>query len=58
MNGRGQPDITVIRWLTVLMFMMFAMTTDSVGVVIPRIVLQFHLRYTARSTADHTATMI
>jgi fucose permease len=24
-----------IKWLTYLMFMMFAMTTDAVGVIIP-----------------------
>ena len=46
----------MIRWLTFLMFMMFAMTTDSVGVIIPQIVKDFHLSLTAAS-AFHYATM-
>ena len=36
-------NITVIKWLTFLMFMMFAMTTDSVGVIIPEIIKEFNL---------------
>ena len=31
-------SLTLIKWLTFLMFMMFAMTTDSVGVIIPEII--------------------
>ncbi|MDP9082585.1 MAG: MFS transporter [Pseudomonadota bacterium] len=38
------------------MFMMFAMTTDSVGVIIPQIVREFHLTLSAAS-AFHYATM-
>jgi fucose permease len=49
-------NIAVIRWLTILMFMMFAMTTDSVGVIIPQIVKEFHLSLTAAS-AFHYAPM-
>jgi fucose permease len=56
MNKSGQQNITVIRWLTFLMFMMFAMTTDSVGVIIPQIVKEFHLSLTAAG-AFHYATM-
>jgi fucose permease len=56
MNERGAQSITVIRWLTILMFMMFAMTTDSVGVIIPHIVQEFHLSLAAAS-AFHYATM-
>lgn len=33
----------LIRYLTYMMFMVFAMTTDSVGVIIPRIIEEFHL---------------
>src|ERR1017187_944671 len=55
MNARVQ-NIVMIRWLTILMFMMFAMTTDSVGVIIPQIVKDFHLSLTAAS-AFHYATM-
>jgi len=39
-------SLTLIKWLTFLMFMMFAMTTDSVGVIIPEIIKQFHLSMT------------
>jgi len=37
----------LIRWLTFMMFMMFAMATDSVGVIIPRIIEEFGLSMTA-----------
>ena len=36
----------VIRWLTYLMFLMFAMTTDAVGVIIPEVMRQFNLSMT------------
>jgi fucose permease len=39
-------SLTLIKWLTFLMFMMFAMTTDSVGVIIPEIIKEFHLSMT------------
>lgn len=35
-----------IRWLTYLMFFMFAMTTDSVGLIIPEVIAEFHLSMT------------
>jgi fucose permease len=38
-----QASLRVIRILTYLMFMMFAMTTDSVGVIIPEVIKTFHL---------------
>lgn len=38
---------TNIKWLTYLMFMMFAMTTDAVGVIIPEVMEQFNLSMTA-----------
>jgi fucose permease len=56
MSDSGQQNIAVIRWLTFLMFMMFAMTTDSVGVIIPQIVREFRLSLTAAG-AFHYATM-
>ncbi len=46
----------LIRALTYLMFMMFAMTTDSVGVIIPAVIKTFHLSMTAAS-AFHYASM-
>ncbi|MDD3721766.1 MAG: MFS transporter [Lutibacter sp.] len=36
-----------IKWLTYLMFMMFAMTTDAVGVIIPEVMKEFDLSMTA-----------
>jgi len=52
----SQPAHGMIRWLTYLMFMMFAMTTDSVGVIIPEIIREFKLSMTAASSF-HYATM-
>ena len=46
----------LIRTITYLMFMMFAMTTDSVGVIIPAVIKTFHLSMTAAS-AFHYASM-
>lgn len=37
----------IIKWLTYLMFMMFAMTTDAVGVIIPEVMKKFELNMTA-----------
>ena len=51
-----QRNLTTIRWLTFFMFMMFAMTTDSVGVIIPQVIKEFRLSMTAAG-AFHYATM-
>jgi FHS family L-fucose permease-like MFS transporter len=56
MSDSGHQNRIIIRWLTFLMFMMFAMTTDSVGVIIPQIVKEFSLSLTAAG-AFHYATM-
>jgi fucose permease len=56
-NESAHQNIAVIRWLTFLMFMMFAMTTDSVGIIIPQIVKEFGLSLTAAGSF-HYATMI
>ena len=53
---RSQSNIGPIKWLTFLMFMMFAMTTDSVGVIIPEVIKEFHLSMTVAGTF-HYATM-
>lgn len=53
-NGEG--NLVIIKWLTFLMFMMFAMTTDSVGVIIPEVIKEFHLNMTVGG-AFHYATM-
>lgn len=50
-------SLTAIKWLTYLMFMMFAMTTDSVGEIIPEIIKEFHLSNTAAG-AFHYAPMM
>src|SRR3990167_7699956 len=45
-----------IRWLTYLMFLMFAMTSESVGMIIPSVIREFGLGMTAGG-AFHYATM-
>jgi fucose permease len=52
----AQRSLSAIKWLTFLMFMMFAMTTDSVGVIIPQIIKEFHLSMTVGG-AFHYAAM-
>jgi len=47
---------TTIKALTFLMFMMFGMTTESVGVIIPKIISEFHLTMT-EAGAFHYAPM-
>ena len=49
-------NTTIIKWLTYAMFMMFAMTTDSVGLIIPQVVREFGLSLT-QAAAFHYATM-
>ena len=43
-------NVAVIKWLTCLMFMMFAMTTDAVGSIIPTLIKEFRLSMTAAVT--------
>jgi fucose permease len=50
-------NLTAIKWLTYLMFLMFAMTTDSVGLIIPEVIKEFKLSMTAAG-AFHYANMI
>lgn len=45
-----------IRWLTYLMFLVFAMTTDSVGVIIPAVIREFHVSMSAAAAFQY-ATM-
>lgn len=52
----GSTNLMVIKGLTFLMFMMFAMTTDSVGVIIPEVIKEFRLSMTAAGSF-HYATM-
>jgi FHS family L-fucose permease-like MFS transporter len=54
--AQTRGDLAAIKALTFLMFMMFAMTTDSVGVIIPEIIRQFKLSMTVASAFQY-ATM-
>ena len=47
---------TSIKWLTYMMFLMFALTTDSVGKIIPEIIKAYHLSMTAGGAPQY-ATM-
>jgi len=49
-------NIKAIKWLTYMMFLMFAMTTDAVGVIIPEIIKEFDLSHT-QAGAFHYVTM-
>lgn len=51
-----QANRLLIRTLTYAMFMMFAMTTDAVGVIIPEAIRTFHLSMSAAG-AFHYASM-
>ena len=55
-TSKAQASLSIIKWLTFLMFMMFAMTTDSVGVIIPEVIKEFHLSMTVGG-AFHYAAM-
>ena len=56
-SASQKHNLTAIKWLTFLMFMMFAMTTDSVGLIIPEVIREFKLSMTAAG-AFHYANMI
>jgi fucose permease len=51
-----QRNLAVVKTLTYLMFAMFAMTTDSVGIIIPEVIRTFDLSLTAAGTFQY-ATM-
>lgn len=53
---RGHSNMAAIKGLTFLMFAMFAMTTDSVGIIIPEIIKTFRLSLTAAGSFQY-ATM-
>src|SRR5689334_8375831 len=54
--AQKQHGMAAIKALTFLMFMMFAMTTDSVGLIIPEIIKPFRLSLTAAGAFQY-ATM-
>ena len=43
----SKNNLTIIKWLTYMMFMMFAMTTDAVGAIITEVMKQFNLSMTS-----------
>jgi fucose permease len=49
-------NMAIVKTLTYLMFAMFAMTTDSVGLIIPEVIRTFQLSLTAAGTFQY-ATM-
>lgn len=55
-SARGHSNLAAIKGLTYVMFAMFAMTTDSVGIIIPEIVKTFNLSLTAAGSFQY-ATM-
>jgi fucose permease len=48
-------SMTGIKALTFVMFMVFAMTTDSVGIIIPEIIKTFRLSLTAAGTFQYAS---
>ena len=56
MTGRAPQNMAAIKALTFVMFAMFAMTTDSVGIIIPEIIKTFKLSLTAAGSFQY-ATM-
>ena len=52
----GRRNMAMVRTLTYLMFAMFAMTTDSVGLIIPEVIRTFQLSLTAGGSFQY-ATM-
>jgi len=54
-HGRGQ-NLAIVKTLTYVMFAMFAMTTDSVGLIIPEVIRTLRLSLTAAGTFQY-ATM-
>src|SRR5919108_319030 len=52
----ARSNLALVKTLTYAMFAMFAMTTDSVGLIIPEIIKTFRLTLTAAGTFQY-ATM-
>jgi fucose permease len=55
-GAHDRRNMAVVKTLTYLMFAMFAMTTDSVGLIIPEVIKTFQLSLTAAGTFQY-ATM-
>lgn len=55
-TAQQSNNMAIVKTLTYLMFTMFAMTTDSVGLIIPEVIRTFQLSLTAAGTFQY-ATM-
>ncbi|ODB41994.1 MFS transporter [Pseudoalteromonas sp. BMB] len=53
----NHTQLNTLRWLTYMMFLMFAMTSDAVGVIIPTLISEYQLSMT-QASAFHYAPMI
>lgn len=51
----GHRDAVLIRAMTFTIFLMFAMSTDAVGVIIPQIIRDFHLSMTAAGSFQYAS---
>jgi fucose permease len=49
-------NLRVLRWLTFALFLLFALTSESVGVIIPAVIREYHLGMTVAGSF-HYATM-
>jgi fucose permease len=56
-NALTNASFVQVKWMTCLMFFVFAMTTDAVGVIIPQVVAQFSLSLT-EAAAFHYVPML
>lgn len=56
-KARNEKNLALVRWLTYLMFMMFAMTSDSVGEIIKEVKREFDVSNTQASLM-HTLFMV
>lgn len=52
-TGTVGSSVAMIRALTCLMFFMFAMTTDSVGLIIPQVIAEFRLDMTTAGALQY-----
>ncbi len=52
-TGSGARNVAIVRALTCLMFLMFAMTSDAVGSVIPKIIGEFQLSMKSASAFQY-----
>ena len=53
----SNDTVNRMKWLTYMMFFIFAMTSDAVGVIIPHLVTEYGLTHT-QASAFHYAPMI